>query len=72
MDADAGLRALEHHPVSGGLHGKPHRPAASQFPAERQAPLDELLDLKVPPHLRHYLPMLAEAVRLPSGQRTAS
>ncbi|WP_404868524.1 NUDIX domain-containing protein [Kitasatospora griseola] len=35
--------------------------------AVRMVPLDEVLDLKVPPYLRHYLPLLAEAAGLPSG-----
>lgn len=38
----------------------------------RMVPLDEVLDLKVPPYMQHHLPMLAKAVGLPSGQRTAS
>ncbi|MFF9647054.1 NUDIX hydrolase [Kitasatospora aureofaciens] len=35
--------------------------------AVRMVPLGEVLDLKVPPYLEHYLPMLTEAAGLPSG-----
>lgn len=28
-------------------------------------PLDEVLSLKVPPYMQHYLPMLADAAGLP-------
>ncbi|MFE4515144.1 NUDIX domain-containing protein [Kitasatospora sp. NPDC056783] len=34
--------------------------------AVRMVPLDEVLDVKVPPYLRHYLPLLAEAARRPA------
>ncbi|MCG6495713.1 NUDIX hydrolase [Kitasatospora sp. A2-31] len=36
--------------------------------AVRMVPLDEVLALKVPPYMQHYLPMLVEATGLPSGR----
>ncbi|GLW74700.1 hypothetical protein Kpho02_69970 [Kitasatospora phosalacinea] len=36
--------------------------------AVRMVPLDEVLDLKVPPYLHHYLPLLAAAADLPTGR----
>ncbi|MFI9332112.1 NUDIX domain-containing protein [Kitasatospora sp. NPDC052868] len=37
--------------------------------AVRMVPLDEVLRLKVPPYMHHYLPLIADAAGLPSGRR---